>query len=177
MFRSKPYLNKKCLLSLCYSYIHSYISYGNIAWGNTYLLNLKKISSQQKQSVCIIYNKMKYESIRKLLRLLKILNVYQINILNNVFFMHRINTNSTPMVFLNKVTRPSHLYPTRFSQLSYTKPTHKLSTRKYKTSIRRPYIWNEYLTKKKEKEIELTSNFKLAIKSKLLLSNNELSYF
>ena len=64
IFRSKPYLNQKCLLSLYYSYIHSYISYANIAWGNTYLSNLKKISSQQKHSVRIIYNKKKYESVR-----------------------------------------------------------------------------------------------------------------
>ena len=90
--------------------------------------------------------------------------------------MHRINTNGAPIVFLDKLTKPSHLYPTRFSQLNYTKPTHKLNRCKYRISIRGPYIWNEYLTKK-EKEIELTSNFKLAVKSKLLLSNNELSYF
>ena len=33
-FRSKPYLNKKCVLSLYYSYIHNHISYANIAWSN-----------------------------------------------------------------------------------------------------------------------------------------------
>ena len=65
--------------------------------------------------------------------------------------MHRINKNSAPMVFLNKLTKPSHLYPTRFSQLNYTKPTHKLNRFKYRTSIRGPYIWNEYLSKKKKK--------------------------
>ena len=35
----------------------------------------------------------------------------------------------------------------------------------------------ERISNKKEKEIKLTSNFKLAVKSKLLLSNNELSHF
>ena len=94
---------------------------------------------------------MKYESFIELLRSLKTLNVYQINILNNVFLMHRINTNSVPNLFLDKLTKPSHLYPTRFSQLNYTKPTHKLNRFKYRTSIRGPYIWNEYLSKKKKK--------------------------
>ena len=113
-----------CLLSLYCSYIHSYISCANIAWGNTYLSNLKQISSQQKHSVPIIYNKMKYEPVRKLLRSLKILNVYQINIVNNVFFIHRINTNSAPVVFPDKLTKPFRLYPTSFSKLlNYTKPT------------------------------------------------------
>ena len=86
IFRSKPYLNKKCLVPLYYSYIHSYIPYANIAWRNTYLSNLKKISGQQNHSVRIIYNKMKYESVRELLRSLKILNVYQINILKMLFY-------------------------------------------------------------------------------------------
>ena len=68
IFRSKPHLNKKCLLSLYYSYNHSYISYANIAWGNNYLSNLKKIGTQQKHSLCIIYIKMKNKSVRELLR-------------------------------------------------------------------------------------------------------------
>ena len=90
--------------------------------------------------------------------------------------MHRINTDSAPIIFLHKLTKPSYLHPTRFSQLNYTKPTKKLNRCKQRISIRGPYIWNEYLTKK-EKEIKLTSNFKLVVKSKLFLSNNELSYF
>ena len=127
LYRSKPYLNNKCLLSLYYSYIHSYISYANIAWANTYFSNLKKVNSQQKHSVHIIYNKMKYESVRELLISLKILNAYQINILNNASFMHRINTKTAPTVFLSKFTKPSQIYPTRFSQINYAKPTHELN--------------------------------------------------
>ena len=38
-------------------------------------------------------------------------------------------------------------------------------------------IYMEQIDNKKRKEIELTYNFKLAVKSKLLLSNNEVSYF
>ena len=116
---------------------------------------------------------MKYQSLRKLL---KILNVCQINILNNAFFMHRTNTKSAPVVFLDILTKRSHLYPTRFSQLDYTKPTHKLNRCKYRISIRGPHIWNEYLIKR-EKELKLNSDIKLEVKSKLLLPNNELSYF
>ena len=85
ILRSRPYLNKKCVFSLCYNHILTYIFYANIAWGNTYLSSLKKISSQQKHAVRKIYNKMEYEFVRELLRSLKILNVYQISILNNTF--------------------------------------------------------------------------------------------
>ena len=38
----KPYLNEKCSLSLYSCYIHSYISYANIAWAKTFLPNLLK---------------------------------------------------------------------------------------------------------------------------------------
>ena len=119
---------------------------------------------------------MKYESVRELLISLKILNVYQINILNNASFMHRINTKSSPTVFLSKFTKPSHIYPTRFSQINCATPAHKLNICKYRISIRGPYIWNEFLSNTK-KETELTSSFKSTIKNKLLSLNNEISYF
>ena len=35
LFRSKPYVSKKCLFSFCYSYIHTYMYYLNIALGST----------------------------------------------------------------------------------------------------------------------------------------------
>ena len=57
LFRSKPYLTKKYFLSLYYSYIHTYILYASIAWGSTYIPNLKKVNSQQKHAIRIIYNK------------------------------------------------------------------------------------------------------------------------
>ena len=57
LFRSKPYLTKKCLLSLYHSYIYTYISYANIAWESTYISNLKKMNSQQKHAIRIIFSK------------------------------------------------------------------------------------------------------------------------
>ena len=57
LFRSKPYLTKKCLLSLYYSHNHTYISSTNIAWGSTFMSKLKKNNSQQKHAIRIIYNK------------------------------------------------------------------------------------------------------------------------
>ena len=61
IFRSKPYLIKR----VYYLYTIAIFSY-MLTWGNTYLSNLKKINRQQKHLVRIIYNKMKYESVREL---------------------------------------------------------------------------------------------------------------
>ena len=53
----KPYIDKHSLLPLYHSYIHSYINYGNITWGSTARSNLKKIYSQQKHAIRIVYSK------------------------------------------------------------------------------------------------------------------------
>ena len=139
LFRSKLYLTKKCILSLYYSYIHTYISYANIAWGSTYISHMQL---ETCNAIRIIYKK-KYETVRELLRSINILNVYQINILNNTILMHQISTKTAPSVFLSKFKKPSHMYPTRFSNVNYIKPTYKLNKCKFWISIRRPYLWNE----------------------------------
>ena len=42
LYKAKPFIDKHSLLPLYYSYMHSYINYGNIAWGSTTRTNLKK---------------------------------------------------------------------------------------------------------------------------------------
>ena len=48
MYRPKPFLDKKSLLELYYSYIHSYLHYTNLAWDSAYQKNLKKLHNQEK---------------------------------------------------------------------------------------------------------------------------------
>ena len=79
--------------------------------------------------------------------------------------MHQISTNTVPSVFLSKFKKPSHLYPTRFSNFNYMKATYKLNKCKFRISIRGPYLWNEFLTQT-EKEIESISSFKILVKQK-----------
>ena len=67
------------------------------------------------------------KTVRELLRSMNILNVYQINILNNTILMHQISRQTAPSVFLSKFKKPSHLHPTRFSNVNYIKPTYKLN--------------------------------------------------
>ena len=107
---------------------------------------------------------------------MKILNAYQIKILNNTILMHQINTKTAPNVFLSKFKKPSNLYPTRFSNVSYIKPTYNLNKCKFWISIRRSCLWNEFLPQTK-KEIESKSSFKIVVKHKLLSVCNELSHF
>ena len=176
LFKARPFLNKKSLLSLYYSYIHSYINYGSVSWGSTCRTNFKKINSQQKHALRIIFNKSKFDHTSELFKSSKILNAYKINIFNTAVFMHKIQGKSTPSIFFWKFRKPSHSYPTRLSLLSYVKPTPKLNKCKYGISYRGPFNWNNFLSTA-DKEITDVAKFKAAIKSKLLSLKNETSFF
>ena len=176
LFKARPFLNKKSLLSLYYSYIHSYINYGGVSWGGTCRTNLKKINSQQKHALRIIFNKSKFEHTSALFKSSKILNVQKLNIFNTAVFMHKIQGKSATSIFLPKFRKLSHLYSTRFSHLNYVKPTPKLNKCKYGISYRGPVIWNNFLSTA-DKEITDVAKFKAATKSKLLSLKNETSFF
>ena len=51
LHKAKNYLNKKSMVSLYYSFIHSYLNYGNIAWCSTSMTKLKKLLSQPKEAL------------------------------------------------------------------------------------------------------------------------------
>ena len=68
--------------------------------------------------------------------------------------MHQISTKTAPSAFLSKFKKPSHLHPTRFSNVNYIKPAYKLNKCKFWISVRGLYLWNEFLTQT-EKEIEV----------------------
>ena len=98
LYKAKYYLNKRSLLVLYYSFIRIYSNYANIAWGSTNRTNIKKINSLQKDAIRIIHCKSRFAHARHLFRKCKILNVFQLNILDNLVFMHQIS-NSTKNSF------------------------------------------------------------------------------
>ena len=147
MHKAKPYIDKHSLLSLYHSYIHSYINYGNIAWGSTTRTNLKKLYSQQKHTIRIVYSKDRLSHIRELLQC-KVLNVYQVNIWKNLVFMDQINSNTVPTIFLNKFKKPTHNYPTNFAGTNYS------ILPLYRISIRGPTLWKNIPTDTEKKRNE-----------------------
>ena len=176
MYRAKPFLDKESLLALYYSYIHSYLNYANLAWGSTYLTNLKKLRSQQKHAIRIVHNKRKFEHTKELCKSASVLNLYKLNILSIAVFVHRVHTKTSPSVFTGSFQRLSHLYSTRSLTLNFSKPKLKLSKTKYRISIRGRAIWNDFV-EDCLKSIEKTPFFKFKMTSKLLNFDNEISYF
>ena len=101
--------------------------------------NLKKIYSQQKHTIRIIFHKDKSSHTEELFVQNKVFNVDQLNIFNNHAFVHKIKTETAP-VFLTKFQKPAHPYPTKFSKLNYRS--------KYRISVSGPAFWNDFLTEK-----------------------------
>ena len=80
--KAKNYLNKKSMVSLYYSSIHSYLNYGNIEWCSTSMTKLKKLLSKQKQALQTIPIPTSQSESRskQIMKELCILNIYQLNI-------------------------------------------------------------------------------------------------
>ena len=108
-------------MSLYYTYIHTCINYANLAWASMIRTNLKKIHSQQKHAIRIIFRKDKFSHTKELFVQNKVFDGYQLNILNNLIFMHEVRKETAPVIFLPKFKKPAHPYLTNFSKLSYKK--------------------------------------------------------
>ena len=96
LYKPSKLINSKCLRSIYFSFIHSYINYASIAWASTNKTNLKKLFGKQKQVAPIIFNQDRFTHARSLLKTLNAINVYQIDLLQVLLFMHKIKTNSSP---------------------------------------------------------------------------------
>ena len=88
LYRGKLFLDKNSLLTLFYSYIHTYSNHASLSWGSTNRTNLKKLLSQQKHAVQIINNRTRLNHTNELLKSQKILNIYKLSILSIAVFMY-----------------------------------------------------------------------------------------
>ena len=164
------------MLCLYYSHIHYYLNYANTAWCSTNRTYQKKLQSQQEHAIRIIFRQNRFVHTRKHFKENNILNIFQLNIFNNLLFLYRVKNGKAPNVFLSKSLRPSHHYPTSFSQNNYIVPSFKLTKSKYRITICSPKLWNIILNIE-EKHREKHSNFKVIIKTKLVLLENAIVYF
>ena len=101
LHKAKNYLNKKSMVSLYYSFIHSYLNYGNITWCNTSMAKLKKLLSKQNQALRTIPIPTSQSESRskQLMRELCVLNIYQLNIFNVLNRMFKVKNDLIPDAF------------------------------------------------------------------------------
>ena len=89
LYRAKYLLNQKSMKSIYFSLIHVYINYANIAWSSTNPSKLRKILNKQKHASRIILSEERNTHSRPLMKKLRILNVFQLNILQTLLFMYK----------------------------------------------------------------------------------------
>ena len=93
LYKAKPFLNTKAMKSPYFSFLHSHLTYGNIAWCSTSMTKLRNIFSKQKQAIKTIsmtsldYKILKSEDI---LDRLGILNIFKLNMYNTINLMLRV---------------------------------------------------------------------------------------
>ena len=90
--------------------------------------------------------------------------------------MYKFQKYQAAKIFNMAFEKPTHKYPTQFSETNFKYKKYSLTCTKHSISVRGPKIWNEFLTKE-EKEIQSHSIFLRKIKTKLLESDNERKYF
>ena len=145
LHKAKTILNKNCLTNLYFSFINSYINYGNIAWGSTYQTKLKKIHSKQKHACRIIYKENKLTHSKPLMKDMNALNVYQINICKTLIFMYNVKAGLVPDIFKHKFKNIEHKYPTAYSHTNVKIPFMKHKFSRFCISSRGPQLWNHFL--------------------------------
>ena len=139
LYRASHLLDFKNLLKIYFSFIHIYISYANIAWVST---KLQGILKKQKHAARINFHANRFDHSGPLLNEMKALNVYQINLIETLKFMHKTKYGIIPRIFLPKFREVGHQYPTRFSQNSFHYKRSACQTTSFALTLSGPTIWN-----------------------------------
>ena len=85
-------------LSIFFSFIHSYLTYGNVVWRSNSMNKTKKLFSKQKQAMKIIPMadiQGIFNSDEKMIHL-DILNIYKLNLYQILNIVFRVKTNLIP---------------------------------------------------------------------------------
>ena len=108
--------------------------------------------------------------IRPSFKTLNALNVYQINLLQALLFMHKIKTNSSHRIFLHQFETINHKYATWYSRNK--EPKRETNYAKYCIHARRPVVWNSFVNKTLCQDF-----FKHKIREKIFEFEKELTFF
>jgi len=147
-------LSKANLKILYFSYVQSYLTYANIAWGSTHKSKLNSLYIHQKHASRLVYNKHKYTHADPLLKSLNALNIYQINIYQNILFMLKYKLGIVPNYFTNNFFQiNANKYTTR-GMGNFSLPIKKTKLSQYAIVYRGPYLYNKVIPQ----SIELTDS-------------------
>ena len=109
LFKPSLSLNSKSLRSIYFALVHPHVNYANIALASTNKTYLKIILGKEKQAARLISSDDISIPLKLLMEELNILNVYQINILQNLLFTIKVKNGITLGAFNHVFSLIDHL--------------------------------------------------------------------
>ena len=180
IYSARAFLNKDLLKQLYFAYIHSHISYCNIAWASTYKTNLQPLKRRQKHALRVISFKKKDFPSKPLFLDMNILDIYAVNIFQILCLVYKCRENLAPEIFKSVYTlKPIGKYSMRSSSNEVLKePFYRNNYQKFSFSFRGPRMWNSVAASRLEL-LDNTSfaNFKNILKKILVNHEDILSLF
>jgi hypothetical protein len=178
LYKARSFLSQKSLKLVYFSFIHSYLMYANIAWGSTHKSKLEPLYLRQKHASRIVYNKNKLTHAQPLLEQMNALNIFQINIYQNILFMFKYKLSLVPEHFTDHFFEyNTNKYNTR-AMGNFKIPFEKTKLSKFSLKHRGPYLFNNIIFKN-ESLINLNNehSLKSKLKSTIIKFNNYKEFF
>ena len=147
LYKTHKYLDQSILRIIYFSFIHPYLTYGNIVWASLPFSRLKQVFKKQKQACKLVFKNQTSHKLNKTLdymKLLGVMNVYEINVFQILKLMSKWHSNELPMSFKNMFSKRKHSFNTRSSKCSLLIPKFKNKRRSFALSCRGPKIWNSF---------------------------------
>ena len=178
LYKARNYLNKINLRQLYFSFIHCYLNYANIAWGSTEKSKLQRLYRCQKRAIRIINFADRFSHCKPYFIEMRILNIYELNVLKILCFVYMWKNNISPPVFKDFLNlKPTNKYELRNINF-LEKPFCHTNFNQFCLAYRAPHLWNKLVLP--NFDFDLTSSlhlFKNKAKSFILSQNNILQYF
>ena len=162
MSKIRYYVNIDVLKNLYYALIYPFLTYGVIAYGNTYPTTLKPIYILQKKALQMMTFFKFDEHSSPIFKLLNIIKIFYLVTLHITVFMYKFHHDLLPAAFNNYFIPVNRIYTysTRSAaKQSYYLPKARTNYGIFNIRFQGPKIWNAteehikspYLTKFKEK--------------------------
>ena len=180
LYKSRNTLNKHLLKQLYFSFIHSYLTYGNIAWGSTCKSTLIPLYRCQKHAIRVINFKDCFTHTKPLFDEMKVLNIYEINVSQILCFMFKCKMKLSPPIFHNifKLKQPNKYVMRSTGAGTVLEPKCETRSDQFNVTFRSPYLWNKLIVSNSDfTQTELVSSFRKNVKRLLPTIENILQFF
>lgn len=175
LYKTRFLLNKSLLKILYFSFVHSHLSYGNIAWASTFKSKLYQLYRHQKHAIRVINFKDRFSHTQPLFKEMQVPTLFEINLSQTLCLMFKCKNRTAPSYFHHLFQcKATNKYITR-SQGSLSKPSILRGYGKFTMSYRGPELWNQIIFQQKELLNQQSfSCFKFLLKRYLIQKRNNL---